>query len=692
MHPSIHSPFWSPRLQVNAEKAIFHQWEQLEASGCIENFRIAAGLKEGLREGWYFADSDAYKWLDAASKVKGQMANVRPLTLRQAQGDAFDVQRLKKLMDDFIDLLSRAQCDDGYIYTYNQIHFPGSRWENLLIEHELYCHGHLIEAGVSHFEATGETSALSIARKAADLLVRDFMDAGPLRTDGHEEIEIALLRLYQVTNEKNYLDLASALLERRGRAHPFVPHLIAQNDRVEKRKKVVEEQRRMFLSAHPEYAPFQVPPGNYAKAPRNSRLRWILNALTGKYFQMHKPIREQTVPVGHAVRFGYLETAVAMLLRLRGVRRFPTSEISVIRRSRETSDSDLLHTTETAWDRMVTRFMFVSGGLGAVPGLEGFGRDDELDPLYAYAETCAALASLFWNWEMVQITGEAKYSDLFEWQLYNAAAPGMGLDGDGYLYNNPLACRGGVTRRAWFAVPCCPSNLSRTWASLGKYIYSSDEKNVWVHQYIGSQTSEVSKTSEVSVEMQSGLPWEGKVCIKIAVEKPVEFTLHLRIPSWAGKTTVRVTDQPVNIIQPSNFNTNTASGYDPRTSTFFPIKRTWQTGDTVDIDFEMPITFRRADRRVRGHRGKVAVTRGPLVYCLESVDNPGVDIFSTKLDLSREPTVTYLPTLLSGTQVITAHAKPCEGSEPSQGSTLTFIPYHLWANRGESQMTVWVNA
>jgi DUF1680 family protein len=667
MPASIQDPFWSLRLQVNAEKAIFHQWEQLEASGCIENFRIAAGLKEGLREGWYFADSDAYKWLDAASNVyasnvERQTSEPRPSTLRQAQGGAFDVRRIKNLIDDFIALLSRAQCDDGYLYTYNQIHFPGSRWENLLIEHELYCHGHLIEAGVSHFEATGETSALSIARKAADLLVRDFMDGSPLRTDGHEEIEIALLRLYQVTGHAAYRDLASALLERRGRAHPFAPHLIAQNDRVEKRKKAVEGQRQIFLSAHPEYAPFQVPPGNYAKAPRTSRLRWVINALTGKYFQMHAPLREQTVPVGHAVRFGYLETATAMLLRLTG-------------------DRSLLPAMQQAWDRMVTRFMFVSGGLGAVPGLEGFGRDDELDPLYAYAETCAALASLFWNWEMAQITGEAKYSDLFEWQLYNAAAPGMGLDGDGYLYNNPLACRGGVTRRAWFAVPCCPSNLSRTWASLGKYIYSSDEKNLWVHQYIGSNMTV--DGGRWTVEMESGLPWEGKVRLTITLEKPDEFTLHLRLPSWAGKTSIRVNGEPVNLptfdLQPA-----TASGYDPRTSRFLPITRAWTSGDVVELDFEMPITFRRADRRVRGHRGKVAVTRGPLLYCLESVDNPDIDIFTARLDTRHALSAAYAPTLLGGTEIISG--------KTTDGKDLTFIPYHLWANRGESQMTVWVNA
>jgi uncharacterized protein len=330
--------YWQPRLQINAEKAILHQWEMLEASGCIENFRLAAGEKEGLRAGWFFADSDAYKWLDAASRT---LANSHVQTLQHSH--------VQTLANDFIALLGRAQMDDGYLYTYNQLNFPGSRWENLLIEHELYCHGHLIEAGVSHYEATGETSALSIARKAADLLVRDFMDGSPLRTDGHEEIEIALLRLYQATAHKPYLDLASALLERRGRAHPFAPHLIAQNSRVEKRKKLTEEQRQAFLAAHPEYTPFQLPPGNYAKAPRNSRLRWIVNALTGKYFQMHAPLREQTVPVGHAVRFGYLETATAMLMRLTG-------------------DRSLLPAMEQAWDRMVTRFMFVSGGLGCGPG------------------------------------------------------------------------------------------------------------------------------------------------------------------------------------------------------------------------------------------------------------------------------------------------------------------------------------
>jgi DUF1680 family protein len=353
------------------------------------------------------------------------------------------------------------------------------------------------------------------------------------------------------------------------------------------------------------------------------------------------------------------------------------------------SDSAILRALEQSWERMVTRRMYVTGGIGSLPGLEGFGRDYELDPETAYAETCAALGSMFWNWEMAQLTGAAQYSDLFEWQLYNAAAVGMGLDGDAYFYNNPLCVRGGVERRPWFAVPCCPSNLSRTWASLGKYIYSSDENNLWVHQYIGSALTV--DAGRWTVEMESGLPWDGTVSLTLLAAPGAEATVHLRLPSWAGKMSVRVNGAPVNVpaFQPANI--PTCSGCDPRTSTFLPIPRIWQSGDVVEMDFETPIQFRRADRRVRGQRGKVAVTRGPLVYCLESADNPDVDIFSARLDPATLETA-FSPALLGGTQVIIAQANPPAGLEPAGGPRLIFIPYFLWGNRGPSQMTVWVNA
>lgn len=636
--------FWHDRLEVNAWQAIFHQWQQLEASGCIENFRIAAGEAEGFREGWFFADSDAFKWLDAAARVWASSQD----------------PRLAELMDSFIALIGRAQSPDGYIFTYNQIHFPTDRWKNLQVEHELYCHGHLIEAGVSHFEATGRSDLLEIARRAADRIVADFSGKSPLFTPGHEEIEIALLRLHQVTGEQHYFDLARQFVEQRGRTPLFALSIFLQNRDADQRTQKVKQQKKAYLAAHPAFKPFQLPAPNEVKVPPNARLRWYLSALQGKYFQQNAPIRRQTTPVGHAVRFAYLETATAMLARTIG-------------------DPTLQAAMEKAWERMVTRRMFITGGIGSLAWLEGFGNDYELDPEFAYAETCAALGSLFWNWEMAQLTGQAKYSDLFEWQLYNAAAVGMGLDGTSYLYNNPLACSGGVTRRAWYAVPCCPSNLSRTWASLGKYIYSAKPGALVIHQYISSEWSE----GEFKIEMISGLPWEGVVHIKLACPAPTRMELRLRQPSWTDRMLVKINNEPeihyASINKP--FAEAAASGFDPRQSEFRNLLRTWMPGDEIEIRFEMPLLLRQAHPRVKGHAGKTALTRGPLVYCLESVDNTAVDIFSACLNPATLQ-VEFDPSLLGGMVKILARTY--------HGEPLAFIPYFAWGNRGKSQMSVWV--
>ncbi|MBK8784239.1 MAG: glycoside hydrolase family 127 protein [Anaerolineales bacterium] len=645
MKTKITSGFWHDRLEVNAQRAIFHQWEQLEASGCIENFRIAAGDVDGFREGWFFADSDAYKWLDAASRIYA----------------SFPTPELASVMDAFIPLVARAQHPDGYIFTYNQIHFPKDRWKNLQIEHELYCHGHLIEAGVSHYEATARTDMLAIARRAADRIVEDFLGKGTDHTPGHEEIEIALLRLYQVTDHQPYLEMARQFIEQRGRNPLFALSLIRQNSSVDQRRNFIKQKKQEYLSAHPEFKPFQLPPDNASKQPRYSRLRWQINALSGKYFQQHAPVRKQTVPVGHSVRFAYFETAVAML-------------------ARENGDRTLVHALEQVWERMVTRRMYVTGGIGSVPGSEGFGNDYELDPEYAYAETCAALASMFWNWEMAQLTNEAKYSDLFEWQLYNAAAVGMGLDGTSYLYNNPLTCRGGVTRKPWYSVPCCPSNLSRTWADLGKYIFSSNEYEIFIHQYISSEYD----GGLAKIDIRSELPWTGKVKITVDPSVPSEFTLNLRLPSWCNTESTRVTCNgeffPVSPAPQQN--EITASGYDPREGRWLNLKRIWNSGDVVELNFDMPIQLRHAHPKVKGHHSKVAITRGPLVYCLESVDNPNVDIFNVAMDKTSLESV-FDRTSLGGITKIIGQTKT--------GEPLTFIPYHLWGNRGESTMTVWVN-
>lgn len=644
---AIQDPFWSPRLEVNARRAIFHQWEQLEASGCIDNFRIAAGEKDGFHEGWFFADSDAYKWLDAAARI--YVLHLDPA--------------LATLMDAFLALLLRVQADDGYLFTYNQIHFPGMRWVNLQIEHELYCHGHLIEACISHHTATDRMDSITLARGAADLLVRDFMGKGPEYTPGHEEIEIALLRLYRVTGHIPYLDLARYFLEQRGRTSDFAFLLFRQNASMDKRREFIRKARQAYLAAHPEHVTRQLPAGNAAKSSPLLTLRYFANALSGKFFQQHAPIREQNVPVGHSVRFGYLETATALLHRL-------------------SPDPSLLPALEQAWDHLVARRMYVTGGLGSLPALEGFGNDYELDPEYAYAETCAALAGMFWNWEMALITGGARYSDLFEWQLYNAAAVGMGLDGDRYLYNNPLACRGGITRQAWYEVPCCPSNLSRTWANLGKYIYSQENDELWIHQYIGSRAT-LKLTVSTDIELHSGLPYTGRVSVRLDPQARAEFTLNLRLPAWSAATRVAVNGSPVEVPSAAAVLQPVAGGYDPRPGRFLPIRRTWSPGDTVEIAFDLPVTLRRAYPKVKGQRGKVAVTRGPLVYCLESVDNPGVDLFTCRL-VPASLRVESAPGMLGGIQVLRGAT--------NDGRPLTFIPYALWANRGRSQMNVWVKA
>jgi DUF1680 family protein len=665
---SITDSFWSPRLTVNAQRAIFHQWEQLEATRCIDNFCLTAGEKDGFREGWFFADSDAYKWLDAASRIYALHAD----------------SELASLMDALISLIARAQMPDGYIFTYNQLHFPDQRWVNLQVEHELYCHGHLIEAGVSHYEATGRRDLLDPCLKAADLLVHDFLNASNDKTCGHEEIELALIRLYRVTGKADYLELARQFVERRGRTPFYGIQWWLQREDFLKRKVYVDQLRQDYIANHPEYASFRLPGDNYTRQPRFSKLRNRINALRGLYAQQHAPIRKQTVPVGHSVRFGYLETAIAMLCR-------------------EKPDETLLSAMEQSWERMVTRRMYITGGLGAAPGLEGFGNDYELDPEYAYAETCASIASLFWNWEMALITKDARYSDLFEWQLYNATNVGMGQNGGTYLYNNPLAVHQGVTRQRWYVVPCCPSNLSRTFADLGKYIYSFEEDNLWIHQYISSETT-VDVGVPVNIKIESELPWNGKVLIHINPAKKRKFKLHLRTPSWGNflvypseslrkqmeingdyhfSHNVDITTgiygiEPHIFVENKKFKT-----YDPRCSYFTTINLPWSPGDILEIKLDMSIKLRRAHPKVKGHAGKVTVTRGPLVYCLESVDNPGVDIFTVHLNPDSLLDV-FAPDLLGGAVII--HAKTMDGK------ILKFIPYFLWANRGESQMTVWVNS
>lgn len=643
----INGGFWGQRLEMNATLALEHQWQQLEASACIQNFRLTARQAEGFREGWFFADSDAYKWLDAAART---LAHQPTPTLQQR-------------VEDFIALLEKAQTPDGYLYTYNQLHFPNLRWQNLQLEHECYCLGHLIEAGVSHYAATGKTHLLAIAQRAADLLARDSAGAGALFTDGHEEIEIALLRLHQATGEAKYLEAGRQFLERRGRIPFFTWHFARQTSSTARRQKQRDQMRAVYMHSHPEHIIPKQPSRLLHRVTKLLPLRLAASGLSGKYMQQNSPIRKQTTPVGHAVRFTYLQTAVAMLARLSG-------------------DKTLLPALQTSWQHMVTRRMFASGGLGALPLIEGFGRDYELDPELAYAETCAALGSMFWNWEMTLLTGLAQYADLFEWQLYNAASVSMALDGQGYLYDNPLVSHGDLARAPWYSVPCCPSNLSRTWAALGGYLYSREPGNLWVHQYA---TSRATLASGATLRVETNLPWQGNVCLHFELETPsaAPLTLHLRIPSWTDDFSLQLNGKALSAQVPPAppVLLPTACGYDPRRAAYLSLTREWQPGDMLEIQFSLPIRRYRQDARLPGCGGQLAFGRGPLLYCLESVDNPNLDIFDTQAAIETLHTE-FSPDHLGGCTFL-------RGSTPS-GQPLTFIPYLLWANRGPSQMTVFV--
>jgi len=633
--------FWGRRLDANAREAIFYQWEQLERSRCIDNFRLTAGRIEGFREGLFFSDSDAYKWLDAASRILA--ASPDPA--------------LHARVDELIELLEAAQADDGYLFTYNQLLFPGERWVNLRLEHELYCHGHLIEAGVAHHVATGDGRLLDLARRSADLIVREFMDAPVARADGHEEIEIALIRLHRVTGEAAYLEMARRFLERRGRVRAYPIGAIRQLLSAGHRLWGVGRRRAAYRRRHPDPSGFRLPATNKPRIPPLAPLRMAYSMLSGQFFQQHVPLRAEQAPVGHAVCFTYLQTGAAML-------------------ARDTADAELGALLERTWERMVTRHMYVTGGLGSVPLVEGFGRDYELDPECAYAETCAAIGGLLWSHEMALLTGEPRYDDLLEWQLYNAASVGIGLDGRSYFYNNPLTSRGGMRRAGWYLIPCCPSNLSRTWAALGQYAVRPSEGALHIAHFVSGEV----ELAWGRVRIESGLPWNGTIRCTFHPTGSGPLSLSLRLPGWADTWALTLNGAPlppdrIGDAQPSP---DTACGWSPHGARVLTVRRAWAAGDVLGLRLDMPIRLHRQDRRVPRCGGMDALSRGPLVYCLESVDNPG-DLFDVRVRRD-SLAVGEEPALLGGIHTIRARSV--------EGAPLTFIPYMLWGNRGPSSMTV----
>jgi len=623
----IDDNFWSPKRDLNRTGALVYQWEQYKRCGTLENFRIPAGKKKGKREGFFYTDSDAHKWADAVSRVL-------------ATGPE---PKLEGFLDEYIDLMESAQEEDGYLFTWNQIYFPGVRWINLHVEHELYTAGHFIEAGISHLLGTGRKRLFNMAVKTADLVVRDFRKISASTAPGHQEIEAALLKLYQVTGKRKYLETAEQFLLKRGTGRFFgfrilrdvLSHTL-RNNRVRKQDRVKGSKELGFEFGE----------NIQSREPRFLMFRSFLSFLDGSYQQQHKPLLKQVEPKGHSVRWAYMMYAAALL-------------------ARETGDRELTDFLHRSWEHLVGKKMYITGGIGSLPVIEGFGRDYELNNEFSYSETCAAIGSIFWNNEMLRLSPRAEYADLVERQLYNAASVGISLDGRKYFYRNPLESKGELERHSWFATACCPSNISRLWADIHKLVCHETGDGVWINQYIGGTA--VFEEKEIRIDMESAFPREGSV--KILVSNKHRCSIRLRVPGWADSREIRVNGEIL-----SRKDSPAVPGLYTemmRNACYEMVELPPGDENLIELDFPMEIRINTSDPRVKDNRGKIAVSRGPMVYCIESeheFDRP-VDTASLRYE--------YEESFIGGTGVI--------GNEE-----VSFIPYYLWGNRGKRFMKVWV--
>jgi uncharacterized protein len=607
--------FWAPRRRVNHEVTLPFQYQQLEASGVLDNFRRVTGKVDVPFRGRWFADSDLYKWLEAAAWI---LAASRDPELEQR-------------VDTAITEIEDTQEPDGYLATYYMVERRSQRWSELPVTHELYCAGHLIQAAVAHHRATSSKRLLNTAIKLADHICEIFgpeEDGKRLGTDGHPEIEMALVELARDTGDTKYLRQARFFVDVRG--HGLL----------------------------------------------GTRQHHEIHGLRGgrEYQQDHKPFRDQHEIVGHAVRAVYLNAGATDLYA-------------------ETGDQDLLKALERLWENMTTRKMYVSGGIGARYDHESFGKDYELPNARAYAETCAAIGSVMWNWRMLLLDGDARYGDLMELALYNAVLPGLSLDGQSYFYQNPLADDGQHRRQPWFGVACCPPNIARLLASLPGYFYSISEKGVWAHLYTDS-TADIRLDEEHTIQLRqrTNYPWEED--IRIEVEGEGDFALMLRVPSWCEKG-CEIT------VNGETFEHHASSG------SYAEIRRRWQPGDAVHLKLPMPVRRIECNPRVVENREQVALMRGPLLYCLEQIDNTDLDLRDVVLPDEATISVRFRPELLSGVAALSIQAgviEPDNGwdnrlyrtvhyhvDEPQVwGMEITAIPYYGWANREAGAMQVWL--
>jgi len=594
----LEDSFWMPRISMLRERTLPSQHRIIEETGRLFNFRRASGREHGEFRGLYFNDSDVYKWVEAVA-----------FSLAVRRDD-----ELHRLARQIISEIVSAQDDDGYLNTYFTFEKRKERWTNLRDMHELYCAGHLIQAAIAYYRATGEDDLLDAACRFADHIAEIFGSGKRAGTPGHPEIEMALVELYRLTGKKKYLDLSRFFIDNRGKG------LIGGSS----------------------------------------------------YHVDHKPFRELEEIVGHAVRSAYLNCGATDIYM-------------------EIGDEKLLEALLRLWRSMTERKMYITGGIGSLHTGESFGRDYELPNVTAYAETCAAIANVMWSWRMLLATGDAGFADVMELALYNGALAGISLDGEEYFYVNPLADRGTHRRQRWFRCACCPPNVARLLASMPGYIYSFSSKGVWIHLYVQSEAHlEINGTS-VKLVQKTRYPWDGNVDIQVHPESESLFSVFLRIPGWSRKPEVLVNGQPVN--------------QHIKTGGYLEIRRLWKLGDHVQLVFPMSIERIVCHPYVMENHDRVALRRGPLIYCVEQVDNPDFDVWDLILPLDSRLEARWEPNLLNGVVIISGEAYAMDSeargklyrmedrsSIKMRSVKFTAIPYFAWANREPGSMTVWIRS
>lgn len=580
----IHDELWKQRLEVCKQVTLRTCLDKCESTGRISNFAKAAGLMEGEFEGIYFNDSDVYKVLEGAAYLL--MADRDP--------------ELEAEVDRIIGLIAAAQEPDGYLTTYYTLEAPDQKWTDME-KHEMYNGGHLIEAAVAYHAATGKRTLLDVACKLADHYDSLFGPGKRHWVEGHEEIELALIKLYHATGEERYWKLALWLLEERGHGHG-----------------------RGAIWDREEWGP--------------------------AYCQDDVPVRDIEKVTGHAVRAMYLYTAMADVVLASGDRTYEDALRKV-------------------WGHTVERNMYITGGIGPSRHNEGFTHDYDLPNESAYCETCASIAMVFWNHRMSLLFGEAKYADVVERAMYNGALAGISLSGDRFFYVNPLASQGDHHRTEWFDTSCCPTNLVRFLPSIGGYNYALNEEGPVMLQFVaGTADLTLKDGSRVVMKTVTRYPWDGHVHVEVEPAREAEFAVRLRLPGWCRGAKLSINGENV---APADWTIDRG---------FLVLSRRWKPGDTIDYVMEMPIQQVHARPEVEADRGRVAVQRGPLVYCLEQADNPALayDGFAVRPGISfgLEPRDE-----LGGIVALTGF----DGQRQYR-----FVPYHLWDNREPGFMQVWL--